>query len=353
MWEKHETFKRWQETSTALRTKAVDLAVHKYFTALGKSDCPGPADIEAAKCAAEEALAKELLSRDWMLALKDASKQNVEWDASQTLCFNTMRSKLRLPSPQIRSELSAIHLGLAAVVGAVGGMLVLTPVMRLLLGMRDTGLFIGAPAGAFLLVFAVWHSARSKWVRWALTFGSVAMIVSKVWGMLKGKGIFGGAWSAIRQIPPYAAAAFVLLLAKPRCMFDRRQHEELIREAIEQWLDGAIITLLWITTNEEASAAADSESVFFALVQKIMALRRVSTDQLSVARDELCDELLNHGFEMALESSNMLWCEEHQGKYDVFGHVEQGDKVVIEREPVVFQGTVCKKGLVRKLRGGV
>ena len=45
------------------------------------------------------------------------------------------------------------------------------------------------------------------------------------------------------------------------------------------------------------------------------------------------------------------WAESMRERYNVFGHVEAGDVVRVEQEPVVFRGELREKGLVRKQRG--
>ena len=49
-------------------------------------------------------------------------------------------------------------------------------------------------------------------------------------------------------------------------------------------------------------------------------------------------------------ASSFKWSDDLQSKYDVFGHVEPGDFVTAEHQPVLFDGKIEKKGLVRKIR---
>jgi hypothetical protein len=46
----------------------------------------------------------------------------------------------------------------------------------------------------------------------------------------------------------------------------------------------------------------------------------------------------------------LTWKPSLQAKYEAFGHVTEGDEVTIERPPVIFDGKVVQRGLVRKLR---
>ena len=351
----------WRKATGPLRSGAIDAAVGAYFDALGKSECPGLADVQAAARAAETILAKKVLTQEWVAAISGAFPQDSNKRAALELSFNAVRPELRLPSPQIVSELSPVRMGIAALIGAIGGMLILTPLTRVLLDMKDVGLFVGAPVGAFLLVLAAWHSARNQWLRSFLIAALGVAAIGEVWGILTGGGILGRLWaqlggrgSAVKRILLYAAVIFVLVIAKCRPRFDRQEHERVIHSAIDQWLDAAIpaLGLLLEPTNEKTAAKADAEaSLLWDLAQKVMGSRSVPPDNLPAAIDELFQILKNGGIVADEQSQKMFrWQAEHRDRYEVFGHVEPGDQVIVERGPVVFQGTVRKKGLVRKLR---
>jgi len=350
-----EALRKWRESSSPLRQKAVDAAVGAYFDALGKSEFPGPADIQAAACAAESSLVKRLVSQEWITALSRTSRQDPGMKAALEMSFNAVRPELRLPPPVIQEELSPFRIGLAALIGAIGGMFILTPLTRFLLGMRDVGLFVGPPTGAFLLVLGGWYSARSKRLRRFLMGVFAVATIAEVWGILTGGGILrrvwsrlGGRGSALKRILFYVAAVFVLVVAKPRTRFDRQEHERRIRSAIDQWLDAAIPTLgLLIGTAEEASRIPETD--VWDLAQKVLGLRYVPPDDLPAAIEEIIQFLKNIGVQVD-EQETFCWQPEHRKRYEVFGHAEPGDDVVIERQPVVIHDEVRRKGLVRKVR---
>lgn len=355
-----ETLLRWREASGPLRSGAIDATVGAYFDALGKCESPGPPDIQAAVRAAETILAKTVLTQEWVAAVSGASLQDSDRKAALELSFNAVRPALKIPSPQIVSELSPVRMGIAALVGAIGGMLIFTPLTRVLLDMRDVGLFVGAPVGAFLLVLAAWHSARSMWLRRFLVAAFGVAAIGEVWGILSGGGILrrlwaqlGGRRSALKRILLYVSVIFVLVIAKPRPKFDRQQHQPIVRSAIDQWLDAALpaLGLLLEPTKEKTSANADAEATLSDVVQQVGEMRSFPAENLPAAVEELRQFLKYKGFEFEEQSQKMfLWQTERRDEYEVFGHVEPGNRVIIEREPVVFQGAVRKKGLVRKVR---
>ncbi len=115
----------------------------------------------------------------------------------------------------------------------------------------------------------------------------------------------------------------------------------------------------WRTRSQDTPA--DKETAFRKIAGLIYALHRTTPESLSVAADELIQEARNCGFEglegspafsagAAGEQSVIAWTSDLLSKYETFGHVAKGDKVRVERRPVVFDGQVMERGLVRKLR---
>jgi len=354
---REEALRRWREATSPLRQGAIDAAVGAYFDALAKTECSVPADFQAAARAAEASLTKRVLTQEWIAALGGASLQESDAEAALELSFNAVRPQLRLPAPALVSELSPLRIGIAALVGAIGGMMVLAPLARIVLGMKDVGVFVGAPGGAFLLVQAVWYSARSKWLRRGLVLAFGVAAIGEVWAILTGGGILrrvwsglGGRGSGLKRILLYLAVIFFVVVAKPRSRFDRQEHERLIRSAFDQWLDAAIPTLglLVQATNGERKAL---DFHLWDLPQKVLEMRRVPPDNLPAAVEELVQFLKNSGVDVD-ERKTFCWETRDRERYEVFGNVEPGDQVAVEREPVVFQGDVRRKGLVRKVREG-
>lgn len=355
MLETEASILRWRKASDDLRCKAVDAATAVYLDALGTSECPGPADLQAATGAASSCLMKEVVSLPWTEAISGTAYTQ-EQVAQLELCFTATCPELRLPAPQIIPEVSPLHLGVAAVVGAFGGMLILTPLTRILLGMEDVGLFVGAPIGAFLLVVATCYTIRSKWLRGLLVFAFGAAAAVEVWRIVPSASFFSQFWkrlrgqgSLLKRLAFYAVAILVLLIAKPRPRYDRTEHERLTRSAIDAWLDAAILTIGLLV--EPTKTEGDAEANLSELAMEVLELRRVPPENLPAARDELLQSLRNMGFETQVQGQNVLrWENEHRDRYDVFGYVEPADEVIVEREPVVLHGVVRQKGLVRKLR---
>lgn len=336
---------------------AVEQAASVFLGGLGGQDAPGEADVSAATAAAHSALKRHALSEKWLSVV---GEQGISQDQRSRieLVFDTVLPPPTIPQPQDASTMSSGRLALAAVVGAVFGMMVLTPLAHLLLDMRDTGLFIGAPVGAALLVLASWHAAHSKWIKNILIGALGVATVTEVWALLSGGGAFGRLWRALggrrsgfKRVLIYALSILVLVFSKRVPRMDRRGYERTVSCILHQWLDEAAIVLAFLLhSGPRTQAVADTDSMLCDLVAKIKALPAMGRDNMEFAIQELIQETKNMGFSGEGGPRQLVWEESMRKEYETFAHVEPGDLVVVERESVRFKDAVKQKGLVRKMR---
>ncbi len=308
-----------------LRRDLLDIATKEYFETSGASGCPTAGDFDVAETRTRSLLKRELLSSTWLSAISDGSVIDDRSIATMALTFDSIASPLRIPKPSRHVEPKAYSVALSALAGAVVGMILLTPLFRLAFDMRDVGLVLGGPLGAFCMVLIVRRVSRSKF------------FLKLLWR------VFGVA----ERLPGY----------------ERRNHEEVVRMSIEQWLNLIIplLVVLCFYRSWSTDTSADEEIAFRRIGKLIYAMHSASSESLPVMADELIQEARNCGFE-GLDGSPaflssvvgpknvIVWTNDLQSKYETFGHVAEGDQVKIERQPVIFDGKVMERGLVRKLR---
>jgi hypothetical protein len=308
-----------------LRRELLNNATNAYFETLGTGSCPAAGDFDGAETRARSLLKREILSSTWLSVISDDSVIDEGSIASMALTFDSIASPLRIPKPPKAGEPKAYGVALSALAGAVIGMVLLTPLFRLAFDMRDVGLALGGPLGAFCMVMIVCRVSRSKF-------------------FLK---LFRRVFGVAERLPGY----------------ERRNHEEAVRMSIEQWLN-LVIPLLAVLCSYRSwstKTPADEETAFRRIGGIIYRLHRASSEFLSVTADELIQEARNCGFEgldgspaflspVTFPQNVIVWANDLQGKYETFGHVAEGEQVKIERQPVIFDGKVMERGLVRKLR---
>lgn len=325
MLELQDNIAKAQAATVGLRRDLVDHATKEYFGVLDLVGTPAAGDFQAAEARANTTVKQEILSEEAVALVNGGRRLDENGLARVALGFETIARPLRIPGPAVLTESKTLTLALAGAAGAVGGMFALAPALRLAFDMRDLGLVLGAPLGALLAVLIVHQLARIRFLTRVLP------------------------WLFIRRQALRGTA--------------RREHEKSVRVCIEQWVDWAVPMLAVLCLHRPGSVASgtDRDKALRRIGKLIYALQRTGPESLPVVAHELIQEARNSGFEgmeglpafldKAREEKQMLtWKPDLQTRYETFGHIVEGDQVVIERPPVIFGGQVVQRGLVRKVR---
>ncbi len=321
-----EDISRVYATTERARRDMASRAVKEYFRALTAAGSGTAGDSKAACERALSVLKQDLLSRDMLASIGPRNDYDDRVLAGIQLAFDLISKPLRIPAPPVRRQPKIVTLALSASVGAALGMLGLAPLLRWAYDMRELGFVLGGPLGALVAVLVVHRLSRIRaLLRW-----------------LPGRSVDAG---------PISGDA-------------RRDHEKVVRTAIEQWLDGAVamVGVLCLYGSWSEKAGTGKEAAFRRLSKLIYALHRTSSTVLPVVADELIQAARNYGFEgldgppvfaadRGTSQDVLVWKKGLQNQYETFGLVAEGDRVTVERTPVIFEGEVLERGLVRKVRG--
>jgi len=266
-----------------------------------------------------------MLRADLISAISGEAVSDDRSAAAVALMFDALDKPLQIPEPARQNEPKASRVAISAMAGAVAGIVILTSVFRLAFDMPDVGLVFGGPLGALCAVLITVRLSKSRFLS--------------------------------RLLPR------VFRIAERLPAFDRKHHRQVVDTSIEQWLNQsvALLATLCFWRSWKTEPTADRESAFRRMAELIYSLHAASNESLPVAADELIQEARNCGFEglegppafmtsAEGEQTVLAWTKDLLNKYEAFGDIAEGDKVKVERRPVVFGGSVIERGLVRKLR---
>ncbi len=309
----------------SLRRHLTGEALSEYTMTLRAGGGTLAANVETATLRARALLKDKLFSPKWLKVISGEEVIEDQFPGRVALAFESVTLPIQIPVPAASDGPKVIAVASWACIGAVLGMMILTPLARLGLGKPDLGLFVGGPLGAFLLVLIYGRLAQMSFVR---------ALVGRLLG------------SSTRALS-----------------YDFKSHERVVRSAIDQWLHSAIAMLVVVCSDRALLSQGDiaTEKVLGRLSSKIYALHHTTEKGLSVVADELILEARNCGFEgldgtpsfmedRSETREEISWREALASQYKTFGHVEEGDTVWVERKPVVLEGKVIELGLVRKVR---
>ncbi len=314
-----------QAATAGLRRGLVDQAVKEYFGVVDLVRSPAAGDFRAAEARAHAILKQEILSADALALINGGAKLEEGDVALVALSFDGIAPPLQIPGPAAIAEPKTLMLAAAGAAGAAGGMFALAALLRLAVDMRDLGLVVGAPLGALLAVLIAHRVARIR---------------------------------LLTRILPW-------ILVRPRAWRGavRREHEKTVRVCLAQWVDWAVpmLTVLCLHRAGAAQTGTDRDRALRRIGKLIYVLHRTSPETLPVVAHELIQEAKNSGFEdleglpaflddKRVEREVLTWEPTLQSKYEVFGHIVEGDQVMVERPAVILGGQVVQRGLVRKIR---
>lgn len=327
-----EVEERWRKAAPVLRECVVtagERGVAACIRVVPDPRVTTPGAWEAAASAARSAAKQVLFSADVFDRLVGRQLEAPK-RAALEMSFDALATPLRLaPSVQL---VPLPRIGACVAVLAVGllGMLAGGRMSSLIAVDRGTCNLIGGSLGVVIVVALLADHHRLPWVRAALAWLTPRELRSAT-----------GSWSAseISQV----------------------------RVSIEQWAASAALLIVAFSGEEGGRQSGDEtaalRATLAALGARLAALHSAKAADLPVAVDELLVEARRLGFEgidgpaqhsaARAESArqSLRWDEALAERYSAFGYVEPGDAVFVEREPVVHQGRVLEKGVVRKQRG--
>lgn len=356
------------------RTELIDGAVEQYEETLPSHKIPGREDVEAAAYTAEAFMRERLQQGSWLPSgeIRDVVKER----------FRELSPMLHVPTPPVSMVLTWLVMGLSGFIGALAGLILLAPLIRLATGVSETGLMVGAPIGAFLLPMLVWHVSRSKWLQRTAAVAIGLAGAAELWGFVRSAGWAGLVWqklggsrsgkNTLIRVAIYTGIILLIVFAKRKPEFHKEQHMEDVRQAVEGWLDHALTLLAALAWSDcdmlsEREQSRDDEimEAFVAKVgRELLELHHCPKDDLPYQAEMLLQAARNQGFEnlggtpvfMAAEESvpiqTFSWAEEFAERFRTYGHIVVGDMVYETKSATIMDGKVMERGMVRKHRRG-
>ncbi len=327
------------DATEPLRDGLVEKAVAGYFAQLSETQYPPSHKLSNAVARAQTILIQETTSSTWLEAIAGESLSEESRSAPVDLDMDAAADLLRVPAPAKTMRPRPLGVIVPAVVGSIGALILLRLATGMTLEVRDFFLTLVASLGAAGLVLLVLWAPRTDWTP-------------------------GGLLDVLRH--PLRSLRRGVFRVLPRCLhgvlrYDRKSHESAVRQAIAQWLEAAVCLQATVAVLQRGPPPVNREAVLGRLGRYVQRLSRASKDDLLLAAEELIQEARSVGFEglpdepvfvrdSAPIKPEIVWRENLRERYETFGHIEDGDRVSVEEEPVILNGKMLKKGLVRKVR---
>jgi len=357
-----EAMRGWMADHQGLRARIAERGVDRFFSVLVPAQPPTPAQLERALASARDEVFAALSADAVLDGLPNPPTGGGAREAlrSSWLSLNPAWS---VPAPPLGRGLSVPRLAVAAAVGSLLGMMLLGGLLNLTLGQRGVGMLIGAPSGAAAAMYSVGKLAESKALRFTLKslmgvawtadlLGATALGFGAIWGRLVGFGL-------LRRVLVYVGVVSLLAFTRGSTQYDVHAYRATVRDLIRQAVDCSALLLCSLSAGRvEPPPTATLDT---GLARAIQELHRCDAAGLPTAAESVLLEARRLGLDgvsvppQFVQASRAVrprlrWSPELAQYYRPFGLIEEGDTVIVEDEPVIVNGTVLEKGLVRKQR---
>jgi hypothetical protein len=357
-----------------LRKNTIHKATSVFIGDLDQKKYPDESSLDQAKFKAENTLRDELLN-DVAIDLvtqaiteKEGSQINISKDMLKALIHSWfLENNFNIPSPTKCSLPINWRIALSASVGTVLGAYLLSLLLSLILTKEDAfkfGILAGGAIGAFLIVLFSFYISRNRKIKNGLLVTLGFVTVADIIVLFRSSGGLGGLWRKIRgkqnkkglasflkRLMAYILILFILILPKRKISYDLNSYEDIVRNSINLYFDKAFIAIQLLVYQNQ-SKKISKENDYVELIDFLFTMKDVPVDELPDVKKELLSIENKIGIE-GLDPNrevlkNFSWSEDLEERYKKFGLIENDDEVFVEKEAIVVNGEVLKKGLVRK-----
>ncbi len=363
------------------RKNLVDTAYSKLISSFKETGNYNNEFLRSSLLETENYLVREIFQEKWKgEIIPESLKHNFSLDHLKLELYSWRRDNpLVLPLPEFRAELSGVKLGIAAVLGGMFA-IILFFIACLLISMFSLTFLsdnlyllvysIVVPLGCGCSVWFVWSCSNSKIMRrLVMSFLGLSAFFEVVCLVNSAKSLFSIFRSRNRgflfflRLPLYLIVAFILKNTVKKPNLNSVEYRELVTAVLNIWIIMIVQAARLIVLSENSDNKEYELNKINAdkLLEYIYKLYYSETENLPVVASEIISYLKTQGFEgvdkipsfisnNSPEQQSFIWEAGLDTKYEALGVVEAGDKVLVESVPIIKDGEIITKGIVRKIR---
>jgi hypothetical protein len=275
--------------------------------------------------------------------------------------LNSLIPPLRLPPfPKTFLEPRSSAVALMSAIGAVLGDIFGGALLSYLGQPQETGILVGTAIGAAIGAIISLYLSQNDKIRKRLlilvgTAAAVDTAIQVAKGALMPGFLLGGKGSFIKRLGLYLALSLALFLVKAKPGFDKGVWRQSLDSSIDAFLHAIVplsaVLMFRLKERKETYDTVDETKLIKDIVPLIRKLKDNPLLNDEVLFSQIVQKIENAGFDMTPLASRdspaiLVWEQSLIERYNTFGYIKLGQKVIVEEEPLIKDGEVIKKGLV-------
>ncbi len=370
-----------QKESNSLQEKLTNKLTSIYMANLHESQYPTKVQLDLAKDKVELSLPNELCNEEVFNKIsenineKKKSEDKISVDLMK-LDFISWLNKhpLIMPEPSKTTELINWRAALTALIGTILGGYLFPLFFLLIMNKTDAsrlGMIIGGPLGAGLIIFLHCYISKNRKIKSTFLIGLGIVTITDIFFTAKAASGLGGLWKAIKgknkgfssfikRLFSYLMILIILILAKRKVVFYREDYRKIVKNSIYLWLTGAF-EFIHNRLIKPIKSKQHNNNEINDLLECVYKIHQCPKDYLVDVASEMIVAAKKIGIEgleeepvfikdKLIKPEEFEWSNESEKTYNTIGLVEEGDKVYIEKKPIIKEGVMLNKGTVRKIR---
>lgn len=322
-----------------------------FWKSLNTNSVPSNEALRQATSNTEEYLEHSILSDECLHSIfQNCSEENIQ-SCKENLRLLFIEEKIKLTVADIitNSQTSILRLSIGTSIGCIVGGLFANFVEKLLRFSSIYAGFIGCILGSFVFTYILGKIATNERLKQRilafLGISALTEIGTRRFFRIKqsGKKFF-------KKVAMFFVVIFAVLFMKSETTFNKTKYSEVLSANINEWLNYVfLISQILMKLSNNRIFSSEDKIVSFVVSELSKLSGGTTKENYEREISYILTYLKSIGIGIINENEK-TWNSNLEEFYNKYGIIEVGDEIIIEKDAIVKDGIVIKKGLVRKNR---
>lgn len=322
-----------------------------FWKSLNTISVPSNEALKQATSDTEDYLEQRILSDEYFSSIfPNSSKEDIN-TCRENLHLLFIEDKIKLTGADIitNSQTSILRLSIGTSIGCIIGGLFANFIEGLFHFSSSFVSFIGCILGSFIFTYILGKIATNKNLKQRILFFLGISALTEI-GIRRFFKVKQSEKKFLKKVAMFFVVIFAILFMKSETTFNKTKYSEVLSANINEWLNYVLLISQILMKLNSNNVHSSEDKVISFVVSELSKLSDVSNkEDYEREVSYILTYLKSMGIGIVNENAK-VWNTNLEEFYEKYGLIEEGDELIIEKDPVVKDGIVIKKGLVRKNR---